>query len=983
MKETAHTTGFGRRLVAFALFALCMFTALTITSTSQAAIETPPPPQVWSDKADYAPGEQVTLSGANWGAGETVHIRVNDDAGETWRRDVDVTADEGGAISDQFNLPNWFVAQYNVTATGASSGTATWSFTDSNPQTITVTPSSVSVAQGSTASYTVSLSVGGNTNQCNITLAASGLPAGATATFGTNPLVTTGSGSSPVTTTLNVATSTTTPTGSFTINVSGTNSGAGCQGPGATSGSATLVVTPGCTATAITSQPVNQSVTYGANAAFSAAANGNPAPTVQWQVDSGSGFTNLSGATSTTLTLTKPSVSMSGNKYRAVFTNNCGGPQTATSNAATLTVNARSITITPNSGQSKVYGESDPALSYTSSPALETGDSFTGALERAAGENVGSYAINLGTLTAVPNYALSLSATTVNFAIAKRSVTASISAEDKTYDGTDDATISDCSLEAETGNHGVVSPDDVDCSATNAHFENANAGEDKAVTADVALVGGDKDNYQLTSATASTTATIEKADSTTTVTCPTSVTYNGAAQEPCSASVTGAGGLDQPLTVNHSNHTNAGTASASASYAGDTNHNGSNDSETFEIAKADLDLYAVGDSKEYDATTASNGVPLVDGLKGTDTVTGLAQRFQSKNVLGSGNSTLEIAPGYTVDDGNSGGNYDVHEHTASGMITKAPLDISAVSDTKVYDGNQDSSGVPSVSGLKGSDTVTGKEQKFQSKNVMGTNGSTLEVTAYTVDDGNSGGNYDVTTHTATGTITKKNLTVSGITASNKVWDGNTNATLNVSGASLVGVVSGDSVVLNTGAAVGTFASGNVGTWNVAVSGLTISGADGGNYSLTQPTTTASITAWNAAGYGFYQPVGVANSIFTPAPGTAPTTKPLTVDWVTAKGGSTVPLKFNIFAGSVERTSLAGTFGATPFETKKLASCTDSLSEDPADFTTTGSTTLRYDTTGMQWIQNWQTPKVSGDTCYRAWATFADGSTLEAFFKLKK
>ena len=57
---------------------------------------------------------------------------MNDDAGETWRRDVDVTADESGAISDQFNLPDWFVAQYSVTATGASSGTATWSFTDGN-----------------------------------------------------------------------------------------------------------------------------------------------------------------------------------------------------------------------------------------------------------------------------------------------------------------------------------------------------------------------------------------------------------------------------------------------------------------------------------------------------------------------------------------------------------------------------------------------------------------------------------------------------------------------------------------------------------------------------------------------------------------------------------------------------------------------------------------------------------------------------------
>src|SRR5262249_1171115 len=80
--------------------------------------------------------------------------------------------------------------------------------------------------------------------------------------------------------------------------------------------------------------------------------------------------------------------------------------------------------------------------------------------------------------------------------------------------------------------------------------------------------------------------TIDKAASTTTVTCPASVTYNGSAQTPCTANVTGAGGLSQTLTVSYSNNTNAGTATANASYAGDANHNGSNDSKNFTIDKA-------------------------------------------------------------------------------------------------------------------------------------------------------------------------------------------------------------------------------------------------------------------------------------------------------------------------------------------------------------------------------------------------------------
>src|SRR5438874_10510524 len=106
-----------------------------------------------------------------------------------------------------------------------------------------------------------------------------------------------------------------------------------------------------------------------------------------------------------------------------------------------------------------------------------------------------------------------------------------------------------------------------------------------------------------------------------------------------------------------------------------------------------------------------------------------------------------------MNDGNGGGNYTVTTHTHSGTITPAALDISAVGDTKVYDATMSSNGVPTVSGLQGSDTVTGRTQAYDSKNVMGTDGSTLAVTGYTVNDDNSGGNYTVTTHTHTGTIT--------------------------------------------------------------------------------------------------------------------------------------------------------------------------------------------------------------------------------------
>src|SRR5207245_2608687 len=104
-------------------------------------------------------------------------------------------------------------------------------------------------------------------------------------------------------------------------------------------------------------------------------------------------------------------------------------------------------------------------------------------------------------------------------------------------------------------------------------------------------------------------------------------------------------------------------------------------------------------------------------------------------------------------------------------------------------------------------------------------------------------NYTPTQPTASADITAKALTVTGVTANNKVYNGTTTATLNFASAAPVGVVSGDSVTLNTNSATGAFATPTVGTAkSVTVVGLSLSGTDATNYSLTQPTTSADITA---------------------------------------------------------------------------------------------------------------------------------------------
>ena len=62
-------------------------------------------------------------------------------------------------------------------------------------------------------------------------------------------------------------------------------------------------------------------------------------------------------------------------------------------------------------------------------------------------------------------------------------------------------------------------------------------------------------------------------------------TYTGAAQTPATVSVTGAGGLSLTPTADYLNKTNAGTATASYSYAGDANHEASSDSKAPDLVK--------------------------------------------------------------------------------------------------------------------------------------------------------------------------------------------------------------------------------------------------------------------------------------------------------------------------------------------------------------------------------------------------------------
>jgi len=130
---------------------------------------------------------------------------------------------------------------------------------------------------------------------------------------------------------------------------------------------------------------------------------------------------------------------------------------------------------------------------------------------------------------------------------------------------------------------------------------------------------------------------------------------------------------------------------------------------------------------------------------------------------------------------------------------------------------------------------------FSDKNV-GTD-KTVSLTEATGITGADEANYTLSltgAPTATATITAKELIVENAVASDKVYDGNTDAA--IAGAELSGVI-GDEVVSLGNHTSGVFAQANVGEDIAITVAMSIAGADAGNYTLVQPTTlTADITA---------------------------------------------------------------------------------------------------------------------------------------------
>jgi hypothetical protein len=129
------------------------------------------------------------------------------------------------------------------------------------------------------------------------------------------------------------------------------------------------------------------------------------------------------------------------------------------------------------------------------------------------------------------------------------------------------------------------------------------------------------------------------------------------------------------------------------------------------------------------------------------------------------------------------------------------------------------------------------------------------------------------------------------------------------------------------------------------------------------TRSYTVKAWRLS--GFYQPVDMDTA---------------TQEAVnTVKGGSTVPLKFEVFKASGPE--FTDTAVVDTFTVKGVTCPATGFITDDIELTTTGGTSLRYDATAGQFIQNWQTTKKPG-ACYDVTMQTDDGSKLLAHFQLK-
>jgi hypothetical protein len=444
---------------------------------------------------------------------------------------------------------------------------------------------------------------------------------------------------------------------------------------------------------------------------------------------------------------------------------------------------ARALTITADGGQTKIYGSLDSTFTYTSSIALLSGDYFTGALARVAGENAGSYYINQGTLSIGGTGLYTITYVGAQFVVTPYVLTVMANANGKTYGDADTAL---------TYTHGSLTNGDTDSVFTGAL--NRDAGEDVAAYAinkNTLSAGG---NYTIDYTGANFTIT----PALLTVLIDSQSREYGLDNDPLDAHVTGFkngdtdddGIIDGDLVTTATQSSNVGDYIITAINVilNSTNYTYEIIDGTLHVTPKGLLITAHNDSKTYDglAYTGGNGVDYLGFVLGQDETSLGGSLTYGGTAIGSRNAGNYIlsAGGYTSS------NYDITFNPGILSVAKRDLTIQAVTDTKFYDGNTSSTVLATQTGLQTGDTLVLGAQTFDDKNA---GARTVSVGGFTLTDGNLHNNYNITYNKSiAGYINQALLSLKDVFADNKEYDGGTHADIH---ATLDGVVGTEDIRL--------------------------------------------------------------------------------------------------------------------------------------------------------------------------------------------
>jgi hypothetical protein len=774
-------------------------------------------PTIRTDQSDYAPGTPVEITGSGWQPGETVNLYLRELPIVDTPPVLNAIADQNGRISNSTFAPdnNDFGIDFYLTAVGSRSALqAQMKFADGLAPYISVNCVPGSLPVNNPTLCTVSVI---SHSTC---VAANGTTIAWTSSAG---------GFSPATCTLsNLSCSVSfTPTSASNVSVT-------AEYP-VTSGCASINDTAALSVQSTNPVPILNSL-FPSSQNMNAGAFGLTVMGANFVTGSVVEFNGSARATTYVSPTQLTAAILSGDLANAGMFNVTvvnPSPGGGGSNTQTFTVNALTPTLTLNNLETSYDGNPHTCTgTATGVGGVTVAGSWS--FNPASATSAGTYSLTGTFQSGNPNYASGGTAT-CTVEIDAKSVTASVTAANKSYDGTTTATITGCSLT------GVVGSDNVTCSAAAASFASANAGTGITVTATgITLSGSAAANYVLSATSATTTADITGAAVAPVITAG-NKTYDGAPTEPLSD-------ITCTLTPAVNNLTCAVTAASFASANAGTGLTVTATGIT--LGGSAAPNYALSATT---ATTNANINPATPTLSltcaevpydgNTHTCTGTATGLGGATVAGSWNfnPASETNPGsYTITGTfhSSDPNY-TSGGTATGTLKIDPKSLtpSVTAANKSYDGATTATITGcSLTGVVGSDNVTcsAAAASFASANV-GT-GITVTATGITLS-GSAAANYVLSATSATTTADITGAAVAPvITAGNKTYDGAPTEPLSDITCTLTPAVNN----LTCAVTAASFASANAGTGlTVTATGITLGGSAAPNYALSATTATAN------------------------------------------------------------------------------------------------------------------------------------------------